>query len=82
MDSFEIICNTTLPPIGFIVGYNIGTFEKTLRKLSEDPFRREEYEKFLKNKKNNSTRDFVEYYFGMPGRFFAYRYMDNPKNWK
>jgi len=50
--------------------------------LSKDPFKSEEYENFLKNKREDSFKNFFNYYVGMPGRYFAYKYFDNPKNWK
>ncbi len=65
----------------FTVGYNTGVYRRTIRELADDPFRYKEYEQFMKEKKFDSRKDFFEYYLGMPGRHFAYRYLGNPKNW-
>ncbi|MFH1503599.1 MAG: hypothetical protein ABIE36_02995 [Candidatus Diapherotrites archaeon] len=64
------------------VGFNIGSFDKTIGMLSKDPLRYDQYEESMKNKKNNSTKDFLDYYVGMPGRFVAYKIFDNPNVWK
>lgn len=69
-------------PVGFMAGYNLAVAEKTIKKLSSDPFRYSEYEEYLKNKRNDSKQDFFEYYAGKPGRLLAYKFMDNSKNWK
>lgn len=78
----EIITMLSAVPIGFLLGYNIGTVNKTIKDLSPDPFRYNEYEKFLKNKRKDSTKDLFEYYAGMPGRFIAYKILGDPKNWE
>jgi len=82
MELIEIIGGVLTPLTAFVVGFNIGRFNYTITKLSKDPFKSEEYENFLKNKREDSFKNFFNYYVGMPGRYFAYKYFDNPKNWK
>lgn len=64
------------------VGINVGSFQKTIRMLSKDPLRYDQYEESIKHKKNTGPMEFLDYYVGMPGRIFAYKIFDNPNFWQ
>lgn len=78
----EVIAGCINMSVAFGAGFSVDSFQKTMKVLSKDPFRYDKYEESLKNKKDNTTKDFLNYYVGMPGRILAYKYLDNSNNWE
>jgi hypothetical protein len=82
LDGVSIIAGLVNISLGVGVGINVGSFQKTIRKLSKDPLRHDLYEESLKNVKNIGPMEFLDYYIGMPGRHLAYKIFDNPNFWQ
>lgn len=82
LDLLDVILGCLNMSAGLGAGINIGSFEKTIKRLSKNPFNYDQYEKSIKNKKANGPMEFLDYYVGMPGRFLVYRIFDNPNNWE
>lgn len=82
IDWLKVFAGCVNASAGFGIGFNIGSFEKALKKLSKDPLRDDKYEELIKNRKDNGPMEFLDYYIGMPGRFLAYKIYDNPNFWE
>jgi hypothetical protein len=82
LDLLEVIGGFVGFSVSVGAGFNIGSFQKTIRMLSKDPLRYDQYEESINKAKDRGPMEFLDYYVGKPGRLLAYKIFDNPNSWK